>query len=1003
MATERIGRAVLEIVTDKKGFLEDVANIKHQARTELPNAFKATRSSLDNLAAGMSSAGKEASASSKLIAGMSDAGRHAADGLGKVNPVMSAMKTSLGEVTSSLGKMVAGFSIASGITTVIQGLASSIAQTAADGAKLSGVSQSFDQLTKSVGESGAAMLDATRKGSQGLIKDLDLIQASNKAILLGLPVTASEMGKLAQTATVLGRAMGQDATQSMDDLITALGRSSPMILDNLGLTVKLGEANETYAKQLGKSVDAMTEAEKKTAFYNAAMEAAEAKAEALGKTNLTVSEQVSRLGTALQNIAINAAAAANESGGLSGILGTVADAAARVADHLADVAEARKRLDEQGGPEIKLTTEVHSLADAFEAVADAQDLAGRVAEQRAKQLAVILEQIQIEKMAEQSRGERGGVRLPYFANPLPLGAPTLGMTRTASSAGIDAKRLEDQTRDLATKLGKVQEAAEEWAKKMREAAAETASWARNLQGQFLFDLDNAFFNSVSSDATKKLQALAMKVGTPGILPNLNAGLTAGLMLGPGRVSQHPFAGILTDFQGAWSRTMDSMIDGLENVERTSAGVWGDVANDMLNVVSAIELGKLGGERFMSGLSQLQTGFGKKGQGFEGVSNLAIGAFEAIGAMDAATGSGSRAKRVAGGAATGAKIGTMVMPVVGTAIGAGVGALVGVFRGDSDGQMLNKTRDSKIAQLSGLAGKNGESLDKFLEQDKFRELALAAGVANAEVDKLFSARRVAAFDSALDGISKKMSQFTSEQQADQERLQSAIERYGFTIEQLGPKFQKQRLDDQAKELIEDWRVLIGSGIEITDVNNGMSEAINEYLQTAIKLGTEVPNAMRPILDKMLDQGILTNEAGEAITDLEEAGVSFSETMTEGFDRVVMKLTELIDKLGIANIELGRLPTSAPNVAGFHDTTGLSASDIVPVPALGTGGIAVRPLLSLIGERGPEAVIPLDKLSDVTGGDPGVTSELKGLRHDVGALLREFKSMPSMFMAAAQSRA
>ena len=58
--------------------------------------------------------------------------------------------------------------------------------------------------------------------------------------------------------------MGQDATKSLDDLITALGRSSPMILDNLGLSVKLGEANEKYAQKLGKTAGKDKKAQKAT-------------------------------------------------------------------------------------------------------------------------------------------------------------------------------------------------------------------------------------------------------------------------------------------------------------------------------------------------------------------------------------------------------------------------------------------------------------------------------------------------------------------------------------------------------------------------------------------------------------------------------------------------------------------------------------------------------------------------------------------------------------------
>ena len=110
------------------------------------------------------------------------------------------------------------------------------------GGKVSAMRQSFEALSGG-SEQARARIDAIRKSTGGLVTDMEAMQAANKAMLLDLGLTDTQMGDLAATATVLGRAMGQDANKSLDDLITALGRSSPMILDNLGLSMKLGEAH----------------------------------------------------------------------------------------------------------------------------------------------------------------------------------------------------------------------------------------------------------------------------------------------------------------------------------------------------------------------------------------------------------------------------------------------------------------------------------------------------------------------------------------------------------------------------------------------------------------------------------------------------------------------------------------------------------------------------------------------------------------------------------------
>lgn len=246
-------------------------------------------------------------------------------------------------------KMIAlGAAVGSAVGLVaynaVRRLGQGIVSLAARGAELNRIRTSFTSLTEAIDVSGDMMLAVSRTRTRGLISDLDLMGAANKAMLLDLPVTAQQMGTMAEAAVALGRAMGQDATKSLDDLITALGRSSPLILDNLGLTVKVGEANEKYAAQLGISTSALTDAQKKTAFFNAAMEAAERKVEELGGIHLTTSDQVGRLTTALGNYVTGAAAAIDGSNALGDSIGGLADAAERAAARMDLLREARANL-----------------------------------------------------------------------------------------------------------------------------------------------------------------------------------------------------------------------------------------------------------------------------------------------------------------------------------------------------------------------------------------------------------------------------------------------------------------------------------------------------------------------------------------------------------------------------------------------------------------------------------------------------------------------------------
>lgn len=199
--------------------------------------------------------------------------------------------------------LAAGIGAAVG-TAALSGLRSlggAIVDLAGNGVKLAGVASSFDELSASIGQSGDEMLQATKTATKGLIADLDIMAAANKAVLLGLPVTADEMAVLGSTAITLGKAMKLGPTQAMEDLITALGRGSPLILDNLGLTVKVGEANEKYAKQIGKASSELTDAEKKLAFYNEAMRVAKQRVEDLGGVQLTLADQITRVKVSVRN------------------------------------------------------------------------------------------------------------------------------------------------------------------------------------------------------------------------------------------------------------------------------------------------------------------------------------------------------------------------------------------------------------------------------------------------------------------------------------------------------------------------------------------------------------------------------------------------------------------------------------------------------------------------------------------------------------------------------
>lgn len=909
MPGERIGRAVLELTTDSKSFFSDTEQAEKRVVT-LKGAFEKAKPPLDAMARGMSDAGKAATDSAKLIEGMSAAGRQSIQNLEKPVSGLSLKFVALG---AAAGTFVANLG-----TQALQSFGSMLQQAAADGAKFAALAPGFERLTASIGTTSTAMLAMTRSATKGLISDLDLMQSTNKAVLLGLPVTAQEMSKLAATAVSLGRAMGQDATASLNDLITALGRSSPMILDNLGLTVKVGEANEEYAKKLGKTADSLTEAERKTAFYQAAMRAAEAKTNDLGDVQLTLSEQFGRVTTAIGNMLTGVTAAANRYGGFVSILSRAADVAERLAHNLDVLLEAQQRTGKS------FTNPIGGLA-LFNAT-------NQIEMERALAMAASGGAMGLPKPPEI------GAAFSGMGGNSPLNADTLMRQSEAMERAVE-KRLATDKRLFEERKRFLQEVAEFNAQQFRDAQRD------GLPG---------FLAAGQKDTTEQLPV-------PTAVANVNQSLFGNL---PDMLRRENVFGPLAppaavSFSKAFSASLKT---ALPNAIQGAMQGGGDAFK---SAASAI-----GNSLTQSLFGDATSGFGKAISG--GINKLL-------------------------GQTLGGAVNT-ILPGIGSLIGpaiSGVTKLFGKLFG-SESKRTNDERDSVLGQMFGT-------------QDEFRRLAAAAGVADAEIRKVFSASKVKDFQAALQNVTTQMERFTAESEADAQRLTAAIQKYGFTFEQLGPAFQRQRLDEQAKELIEDWRVLVASGIDLTLVNERMSEAINGYVQQALRVGAELPNAFRPILLKMAEQGLLTDEAGNAITDLEAAGISFAESMTQGFDRVIEKLNELIVKMVAAGTAMASIPT-VPDIGDIGAASGVDYNGaLTDVPVMGKGALALGPTFGLVGESGPEAIVPLSTLErwmfgrGGSGDSSGVESRLEAVVDAIGGLRRQQRRMPFDVAAAVMGKA
>ncbi|MEO8608915.1 MAG: hypothetical protein ABI690_13570 [Chloroflexota bacterium] len=206
------------------------------------------------------------------------------------------------------------------------------------GAPLVGLADSFDHLTASVGLSSQALLVDLRKAANGTVSDFDLIKRANLALVGTSGQFGQEFGqKLPQilaAARAAAKATGQDVDFLFESLVAGIKRASPRLIDNTGIVLKLGAANEELAKSLHKSVDQLTDEEKQIAVLNATVSAGADLISSLGDAQETNAEKQARSAATITNIFDSLAIAVQPA------FGTLLDIQNRVLSTFQGIAEA---------------------------------------------------------------------------------------------------------------------------------------------------------------------------------------------------------------------------------------------------------------------------------------------------------------------------------------------------------------------------------------------------------------------------------------------------------------------------------------------------------------------------------------------------------------------------------------------------------------------------------------------------------------------------------------
>jgi hypothetical protein len=218
------------------------------------------------------------------------------------------------------------------------------------------------------------------------------------------------------------------------------------------------------------------------------------------------------------------------------------------------------------------------------------------------------------------------------------------------------------------------------------------------------------------------------------------------------------------------------------------------------------------------------------------------------------------------------------------------AFTGLFGGNKIVMQTNDVRDAWFEAHGGF-----EQVGRDLEA-----VGLTGAEASAMVKELFDAKTPEEFAAASEKALHAIEDPAKAAEEATNKVREAMEKYGLTVEQMGPKFAQQELDKQALALLEDYNLLIAAGAANNVVIEAMGPNINEYVNASRAAGTSIPKDMEPVIQSMIEQGLLLDENGNAFASVEDAGLSFSESLEESMTRAVDAMERLVNALlGIQN--------------------------------------------------------------------------------------------------------
>ena len=854
------------------------------------------------------------------------------------------------------GNLKLGAGLAAG---AIAGAAATLMELGKRGADVSDVTETFNTLQARIGNT-SGVLGVLTEAFDGVVSQFDIMKATNTSLQLGLKLTEDQFKTTAMGARLLADRTGTDVTQAYTMLATAMSTGRDRQLRHIGLQIDSAAAAEKFAASLGKTTGQLTKAEKAQVTTQAVLAALKSELEVSGRVAMDFGDRVAQLTSTMSDLYDMTALVTSSvlmefdrqlrEAGITGVEtrniwgdtlnvmangfvnmsaivlnaikqlvsiftgfgATTAAVAGQIWDALSfktNPADALKNIAAIGGAALKsLETDVKDLTKVTVTWTDYTKVSAGAVKGLAKPTTDLTgdlkaQEAAFKKLVDQMKTHFDAASKSREANEGLMEILGPG----AQEATIQMGRLADAT----DRLGGVSDLTDQ----------QLISLVEQLQAQIRLGGEN-------EEGFKKLAEAMGEAGNRSVWLNAQLGILAGK---PPEIA--------TAMKDVTEKTIDwqNAIEGVIFFADMLGGPFEDLAQVVSGTNDAFARMREGIEAIDADTKMDEAT--KSGEKLKLTITAVATAAGLFGSMLSKSTNPALAKMggALSGAAAGAKMGAAFGPW-GAAIGAAAGAVFGFI---SAAKKLKKELvDIKTKFLESVGGIDA--------------LKLSAATAGVSIDGIFQAKSKDKLLKAIDEVKAKLATWDEAN----EKLQAAIDKYGITVEELGPKWAQQEMDKRALQLYEEWQLLSAAGVEINTLIEKMGPSLLDFVNQSLAAGTAIPLAMKPMIDKFWEAGALLHEDGTAFTEAEYKALNFGATTTEMFATLIEKIDKLVNALlGIPDV------TTTVTVHTKHtsDGGGDGGDGGDPkYPEMAAGGIVTRPTLAYIGESGPEAVIPLDQL-------------------------------------------